>query len=258
MIDRRRFTQILGAAAAFSALPTSLQAQSAGGPLRIALLVHPAMVLLDLVGPQTVFSLLMAEVHLVGKERRPLTTDVGIPVTPTTTYAECPLEMDALFVPGGLKGSVALMEDPATLEFLADRGRRARFVTSVCTGSLLLGAAGPLTGYRATSHWYVRDLLPLMGATLEGGRVVEDRNRITGGGVTAGIDFGLTLAARRRGEDYARRVQLVLEYDRQPPFGSGSPERAGESLVGEIRQRRAPLIAAARAAANRARGRLGI
>jgi cyclohexyl-isocyanide hydratase len=145
-----------------------------------------------------------------------------------------------------------------SVTILADPASRARFVTSVCTGSLLLGAAGLLNGYRATSHWYVRDLLPLMGATLDGGRVVEDRNRITGGGVTAGIDFGLALAARLRGEDYARRVQLAVEYDPQPPFGSGSPERAGESLVGEMRQRRAPMIAAARAAANRARGRLGI
>jgi cyclohexyl-isocyanide hydratase len=258
MIDRRRFTQVLGAAAAFSALPTSLQAQSAGGPLRVAMLVHPDMVLLDLVGPQTVFSLLMAEVHLVGKDRGPVTTDVGISITPTTTYAECPPEVDVLFAPGGLRGSVALMDDLATLEFLADRGRRARFVTSVCTGSLLLAAAGLLNGYRATSHWYVRDLLPLMGAILTPGRVVEDRNRLTGGGVTAGIDFGLTLAARLWGEDYARRVQLVVEYDPQPPFGPESPQRAGESLVGEIRQRRAPLIAAARAAAGRARGRLGI
>lgn len=260
-MNRRGFAQALGAATALSALPSALQAQPAqagGGPLRVAMLVHPDMVLLDLVGPQTVFSLLMAEVHLVARDRRPVTTDVGIAVTPTTTYAECPAELDVLFVPGGLKGSVALMDDRATLEFLADRASRARFVTSVCTGSLLLGAAGLLNGYRATSHWYVRDLLPLMGATLDGGRVVEDRNRVTGGGVTAGIDFGLTLAARLRGEDYARRVQLVVEYDPQPPFGSGSPERAGESLVGEIRQRRAPLIAAARAAANRARGRLGI
>ena len=262
-MDRRTFTQALGtqalAAVAFlSARPASLHAQPAGGPLRVALLVHPDMVLLDLVGLQTVFSLLMAEVHLVGKDRRPVPTDVGIPITPTTTYADCPADVDVLFVPGGLKGSVALMDDPETLAFLTDRGARARFVTSVCTGSLLLGAAGLLNGYRATSHWYVRDLLPLMGATPAPGRVVEDRNRVTGGGVTAGIDFGLTLAARLRGEEYARRIQLVIEYDPQPPFAAGSPERAGESLTREIRQRRAPVLTAAREAAGRARGRLGL
>ncbi len=127
------------------------------------------MVLLDLVSPQTVFSLLMAEVHLVGKERKAMRTDLGIPITPTVTYADCPADLDVLFVPGGLWGSVALMDDGATLEFLADRGRRARYVTSVCTGSLLLGAAGLLNGYRATSHWYVRDLLPLMGAAVAPG-----------------------------------------------------------------------------------------
>lgn len=215
-MNRRTFAQTLGtqalaAAALLTARPAALQAQPAGGPLRVAMLVHPDMVLLDLVGPQTVFSLLMGEVHLVGKDRRPVSTDVGIPITPTTTYAECPAEVDVLFVPGGLKGSVSLMDDPETLAFLADRGARARFVTSVCTGSLLLGAAGLLDGYRAISHWYVRDLLPLMGALPAPGRVVEDRNRVTGGGVTAGIDFGLTLAARLRGEDYARRIQLVIE-----------------------------------------------
>jgi cyclohexyl-isocyanide hydratase len=110
----------------------------------------------------------------------------------------------------------------------------------------VLAAAGLLKGFRATSHWYVRDLLPLMGATLDHARVVEDRNRITGGGVTAGIDFALTLAARLTDEASAKRVQLVIEYDPQPPFAAGSPESAGRALAEDVLSRRAPLIEAAR------------
>jgi putative intracellular protease/amidase len=221
------------------------------------MLVYPDMVLLDLVGPQTVFSLLMAQVHLVWKERRAVPTDVGVAVQPTTTFAECPEELDVLFVPGGLKGTVAAMDDDEVVRFLAARGARARYVTSVCTGSLLLGAAGLLRGHRATSHWYVRDLLPLLGATPAADRVVVDRNRLTGGGVTAGLDFGLTLAAALRGEEYARRIQLVLEYEPQPPYRAGTPETAGPEATDDVRRRRAPVIAAAQQAALRAKTRLG-
>jgi cyclohexyl-isocyanide hydratase len=222
------------------------------------MLVHPDMVLLDLIGPQTALALAMAEIHLVWKDKAPVRTDVGISVIPTTTFAECPQELDVAFVPGGLRGSVALMQDAEVLAFLADRGQRARYVTSVCTGSLVLGAAGLLKGYRATSHWYVRDLLPLMGATVVSERIVVDRNRMTGGGVTAGIDFGLALIAALRGEELARRIQLVIEYDPKPPFDAGSPARAGPEVVNDVLNRRAPLIAAARAAADGARSRLGL
>jgi cyclohexyl-isocyanide hydratase len=266
-MKRREFTQAVGAGAALAALDRSVAlAQSSGAapaeavvprPPVVAMLVHPDMVLLDLVGPQTVFSLLMATVHLVGKDLRPVSTDVGLTVTPTTTFAECPEQVDVVFVPGGLKGTIAAMEDRDVLDFVSSRGRRARYVTSVCTGSLVLGAAGLLQGYRATSHWYVRDLLPIMGATEAAERVVVDRNRITGGGVTAGIDFGLTLAGAIRGEDYARRIQLVIEYDPRPPFASGTPEAAGLAVVEDIRRRRAPLLTAARQAAVRVRARLG-
>jgi cyclohexyl-isocyanide hydratase len=215
------------------------------------------MVLLDLVAPQTVFNVSMATVHLVWKDLRPVPTDVGLTVQPTLTLADCPAQLDVLFVPGGLKGTVALMDDRDVLDFLASRGRTARYVTSVCTGSLLLGAAGLLRGYQATSHWYVRDLLPLMGATATPERVVVDRNRLTGGGVTAGLDFGLTLVAALRGEDVARRVQLVLEYDPRPPYAAGSPEAAGPSAADEVRRRRAALLSDAREAALRARARMG-
>jgi cyclohexyl-isocyanide hydratase len=255
----------LAAAGTFSHLLAGLvqpaQAQPAAatpGAPRIAMLVHPDMVMLDLIGPMTVFSLLRAELHLVWKDRQPVTNDLGLPVTPTTSYADCPTELDVLFVPGGLKGSVALMEDAQTLAFLADRGARARYVTAVCTGSLVLGAVGLLKGYRATGHWYIRDLLALMGASVEHSRVVSDRNRITGGGVTAGIDFGLTVAAELRGEETARLIQLVLEYDPQPPFDAGSPERAGAKLTGDVLARRQPLIDAAKRSAELAKTRLSL
>ena len=230
---------------------TSPQRSGSIGQPRVGLLVHPDMILLDLTGPLTVFSLMMAETHLVWKSREPVMTDVGIPIVPTSTFETCPADLDVLFVPGGLKGTIALMEDRTVLEFLADRGSRARFVTSVCTGALALGAAGLLRGYRATSHWYVRDLLPLLGATAVPDRVAVDRNRITGGGVTAGIDFGLTLCGLMRGDDYAKRVQLVLEYQPAPPFNAGRPETAGQTITSEVLARRAPLIAAAKAAAER-------
>ena len=149
-------------------------------------------------------------------------------------------------MPGGLAGTVAALEDRPTRGFLAETGAQAQWVTSVCTGSLLLGAAGLLRGYEATSHWYVRDLLEFTGATVTTGRVVEDRNRVTGGGVTAGLDFALRLAARLRGEDIARTIQLVLEYDPKPPFDSGSPESAGAEISDAVLERRSPVINRAR------------
>jgi cyclohexyl-isocyanide hydratase len=227
-----------------------------GAQLQIAALIYPNMVLLDLLGPHTVFSLLRAHVHLVAKEAAPVRVDVGYSITPTMTLAQCPMEFDILFVPGGLEGTVALMDDPEVLNFLATRGARSRFVTSVCTGSLLLGAAGLLRGYDATSHWYVRDLLELMGANVKTGRVVRDRNRLTGGGVTAGIDFGLELARELRGEDYARLIQLVLEYDPKPPFSAGTPLEAGPALTQRVLEIRGPALAAAKQAAIRAGERL--
>ncbi len=260
-MNRRELGVALGGAAlaaglrrhaALAALPAESAATSAiTAPPRpkVAMLVYPDMILLDLVGPQTMLSIAMADIHLVWKNLDPVATDVGLPVSANTTFATCPADLDVLFVPGGLKGTVALMRDKEVLEFLADRGARARYVTSVCTGSLALGAAGLLNGYRATSHWYVRDLLPLMGATVAPDRVVVDRNRITGGGVTAGLDFGLTLTAALRDEEAARRIQLVLEYAPKLPFDAGEPEVAGDKLVREVLDRRRPLLDAAHSAA---------
>ena len=260
-MNRREFTAGLGALPLLPGLNVASAAEPASTKAarpKVAMLAYPNMILLDLVGPQTVFSILQADVRLVWKSKEPIPTDVGIPLVASDTFETCPNDLDVLLVPGGLGGSIACMNDTAVLRFLAERGESARFVTSVCTGSLVLGAAGLLKGFGATSHWYVRELLPLMGASLVPGRVVEDRNRITGGGVTAGIDFGLTIAARLAGEEMARQIQLVIEYDPKPPFDAGSPEGAGTILTDRVLQRRNQAIAAARDAARSAGERLGI
>lgn len=215
-----------------------------GPPQQIAMLVYPQMTALDLIGPlQILAGLGNVEVHLVWKEKsRPVVSDAGVPIMPTRTFAECPDDLTVLSVPGGALGTLAVMQDEAVLDFLAEKGKTAKWVTSVCTGSLILGAAGLLQGYKATSHWTMRDaVLPLLGAVPVKARVVEDRNRMTGGGVTAGIDFGLRLAAKLRSERMARAIQLSTEYDPQPPYQSGSPEGAGEELVHLVRSGFGPL-----------------
>jgi cyclohexyl-isocyanide hydratase len=133
------------------------------------------------------------------------------------------------------------MTDEVVLEFLRRQGRTARYVTSVCTGALVLGAAGLLAGYAAATHWAFVELLPVFGARHVPGRVVVDRDRITGGGVTAGIDFALRLAAELAGDDVAKAIQLGLEYDPAPPFASGHPDVADPALVARLRARFAPL-----------------
>ncbi len=228
-----------------------------GPPQQVAMLVYPGMTALDLIGPnQILASLMNINVHLVWKDRGLITTDTGIPIQPTMTFKNCPDALTVLFVPGGADGTVALMDDPVVLDFLTQKGKTARYVTSVCTGSLLLGAAGLLKGYQATSHWAFRDLLPLMGATVVAERFVEDRNRITGGGVTAGIDFGLHLAAKLRNEKYAKAMQLGLEYDPQPPYHAGTPAGAGADITQMMRALYEPIWNGAQAAAVRAQKRL--
>jgi len=198
-------------------------------PLEIGMLLYPGLTLLDLIGPHTVFSW-FANIHLVWKTTDLVRTDTGIGVKPNATFATCPRELDILFVPGGF-GQQNLMADSEVIAFLADRGARAKFVTSVCSGSLLLGAAGLLQGYKATSHWAAREGLSAFGAEPTDARVVVDRNRITGGGVTAGIDFGLVVLAKLRGDDAAKLTQLAMEYDPEPPFNSGSPKTADPAIV---------------------------
>ena len=209
--------------------------------MRIAFLLFPNVTQLDLTGPAQVLSRLGgdARLDLVWKTRDPVLTDAGFSIMPTATFDDVP-SADILCVPGGF-GVNAVIGDDTAMDWVTQVGEGATWVTSVCTGSLILGAAGLLRGYRAGCHWGQRDMLPLFGATPVAERVVVDRNRVTGGGVTAGIDFALTLMALLRGEDHARAVQLSLEYDPAPPFDAGSPGRAGEALVATYQRRVAAL-----------------
>ena len=222
------------------------------------MLVHPDMILLDLVAPMTAFKLTMGDVRLVWKDRQPVTSDVGVPVSATHTFDDCPDGADVLFVPGGLSGSTALVEDDETLDFLRHQAKSAKYITSVCTGSIVLGAAGFLRGKRATSHWYTRDLLSYFGAIPTNGRVVEDGNIITGAGATAGMDFGMTLAARIKGQEWAQKMMLTLEYAPEPPFGGGTPETADPKDVQDVLRRRKPKIDEAAEAIQRAARKLAL
>lgn len=198
-------------------------------PLRIAMLVYPGMTLLDMAGPQSALGM-HGETYLVWKTLDPVPTDSGVTVLPTHTLNACPGDLDVLFVPGGF-GTANWMEDEAILSFLRRQGETARYVTSVCSGALILAAAGLLDGYRAATHWRADGALAALGVEAVRERVVLDRNRMTGGGVTAGIDFGLTLLAELRGEMVARTTQLAMEYDPAPPFDSGSPQTADPRIV---------------------------
>ncbi len=202
--------------------------------LHIGFVVFPKVTQLDLTGPAQVLSRVPgAQVHLAWKRMEPLVTDVGFSINPTVTYADCP-DLDVLCVPGGV-GVLEQLEDTETLAFLRAQGSQSRYVTSVCNGSVLLAATGLLTGYRSACHWSWLHLLPRFGVEPVADRVVRDRNRLSGGGVTSGIDFGLTLAAELAGEEAARMIQLGLEYDPQPPLDCGSPEKAGAERVARAR-----------------------
>jgi cyclohexyl-isocyanide hydratase len=198
--------------------------------LHIAFLLFPDVTQLDLTGPAQVLSRMGdVKLDLVAKTRDPVQTDAQFALLPTATFAEIQ-STDILCVPGGF-GTVTAMEDPETLAWLRQVSEGAQWVTSVCTGSLLLAAAGLLTGYRAACHWASRDQLAFFGVEPASERIVFDRNRVTGGGVTAGIDFALALTAAIRGEAHAKFVQLSLEYDPAPPFDSGSPECADAATL---------------------------
>lgn len=196
----------------------------------ISFLLFPDVTQLDLTGPAQVLSRMPgARVQLVARTRDPVPTDAGFALLPTATFDDA-TPADILCVPGGF-GVVPAMEDAATLAWVRDAGAQASWVTSVCTGALLLGAAGLLVGYRATTHWASHEYLAAFGAIPVKERVVFDRNRVTGGGVTAGIDFGLGLVAAIHGEAVARFIQLSIEYDPAPPFDSGSPARADPATL---------------------------
>ncbi|MRI53057.1 DJ-1/PfpI family protein [Methylobacterium sp. DB1607] len=204
--------------------------------IEIGFLVFPRVQQLDLTGPYEVLAMVPgARVHLVAKTPEPVATATGLVLTPTVRFAECPA-LDVVCVPGG-SGVNPLMEDAETLGFLRRQAEGARYLTSVCTGALVLGAAGLLRGKRATTHWAAHDLLAALGAIPTQGRVVRDGNLITGGGVTAGIDFGLALAAELADEATAKAIQLHLEYAPAPPFDAGRPETAAPDILAATRER---------------------
>lgn len=209
---------------------TATMAQSDVPPLTVGMVLYPGFTLLDLAGPQSVLGF-HGRTLLLWKTLEPVATDSGLTINPTTTFDDCPEDLDVLFVPGGF-GTNAAMQDQDILDLLVRVGASARYVTSVCSGSLILGMAGLLDGYRAATHWAAYGALEAVGATATHGRVVADRNRFTGGGVTAGIDFGLTLLAELRGEQAAKLTQLAIEYDPAPPFNTGTPDTAGPELTG--------------------------
>lgn len=204
--------------------------------MKIQLLTYPDMTLLDLVGPLQAWSLWPgAEIELVWKTTEPMATDCGLAVVPNRRFEDAAPAPDILFTGGGLEGTTRAMADPEVLEFMRSQGEAAGWVTSVCTGALILGAAGLLDGYRATTHWMALDALSHFGADPVKERWVIDRNRATGGGVTAGIDFGLALMGEIAGREVAEAVQLGLEYAPAPPFDSGTPDKARPETLERVK-----------------------
>lgn len=221
---------------------------------RIGLLVFPDIMQLDMTGPHEVFTKFPdTEVLLVWKSLDPVTSGGGMRILPDVTYDDCP-QLDLICVPGG-GGMNPLLNDVETLDFIRAQAEKARYVTSVCTGSLVLGAAGLLKGKRSACHWMSRDMLAEFGAIPDPARVVVDGRFISGGGVTAGIDFALTVAAELLGEEQAKTIQLGIEYAPAPPFDAGSPETAGPAVVAATRaaaeKRQAERLAAVREAAGK-------
>jgi cyclohexyl-isocyanide hydratase len=198
-------------------------------PLKIGMLIYPDITLQDLVGAHAVLGI-HGQTFLLSKTMDPVMADTKVSINPTTLLADCPKDLDVLFVPGGY-GAAAALEDDEIVEFLAEAGKTAKYITGVCNGTPLLGAAGLLTGYKAATHWSSYGALAETGAIPVHERVVIDRNRVTAGGVTSGIDFGITLLAKLRGDEIAKATQLLLEYNPEPPFDTGTPERAGPEIT---------------------------
>ena len=224
-------------------------------PLQIGLVIFPRVTQLDLTGPVQVFSSVPgARVHLIWKRIEPVASDSVLTLTPTITFADCP-QLDVICVPGGV-GTDDMINDEEMLGFLRRQAAGAKYITSVCTGSLVLGAAGLLRGYRAATHWTAMDFLLPFGATPAKTRVCVDRNRVTGGGVTAGIDFALTLVSIMVNRQTAEAIQLRLEYNPAPPFNAGSPDTAPPEILALMKERIAPAQARRSEAIGRAAARL--
>jgi putative intracellular protease/amidase len=224
------------------------------GKEEIAIVIYDRMTPLDVIGPHYFLGRLRgAKVHFVASSLQPVPCENGLILTPTATFETCPKDLDVLMTGGGTDGTLAAMRDPAMLDFLSDRGSRAKWVTSVCTGSLLLGQAGLLRGYRATSHWLGRPLLKEFGAIEVDDRVVFDRNRATGAGVSAGLDLALALVQKLRPLAFAQAVQLLAEYAPEPPLDSGTPDRAPPAVVAQVRELTADFVSNVREVARSGR-----
>jgi len=266
-VTRRRFIHALAAAGTLAAVSSSVRTAQAEAPAggapalpptphreptkplkvgneRILILIYPGFTELDALGPKYALGgMTGAKVELVAKTAAPLRCESGFDVTPNVTFETCVQKPDLLVVPGGMMGTLAAIEDPQTLQFVKKIGAAAGMVGSVCTGSLVLGAAGLLDGYEATCHWGALELLPLFGAKPSTARVVFDRNRVTGAGVTAGLDFGFELVRRYRDDFYTKGLQLLAQYDPQPPFpGGGDPKTADPAAVALLTEMHKPFI----------------
>lgn len=256
-LSRRAALTALAGLSLTPALPWLVQAQEAhltppevqGPEHRIAMLAYPGMTALDFVGPHHFLAGMrdtQVEIVSTGPDLGPVPSDLGLRVQPTQTLDSCPEEVTVLFVPGGTMGTLAAARDARVIEFLRTRAAGAQYITSVCTGSLVLGAAGLLRGRRATSHWIVRDLLDQFDAVPTQERVVRDGKFITAAGVSAGLDLGIALVAELRGRMEAEGILLVSEYDPEPPFPGGSPETARPEIVALVEQGLHPFVAQAR------------
>jgi len=222
------------------------------GNEHIIMLAYDKMTALDLVGPQYMFGSLMgATVEIAAKTMDPVVSDTGLTIMPDRTLTDIPKDLTVIFAPGGSAGTLRAMRDTETMRFMREAGERADYITSVCTGSILLGHAGLLNGYKATSHWNNLELLKEFGADPVAERVVIDRNRITGAGVSAGLDFGLTMVEMFRDRYYAETTQLLAEYDPQPPLDSGSPGKAKPDQVAILKEMFAGTTRAMRAEARK-------
>lgn len=210
--------------------------------LQIGFLIYPDVIQLDVMGAYQVLAFPPnTQVYLIWKTLKAIASNEGLIITPTITFEDCP-PLDIVVVPGGGLGQVEVMRDPEILSFLQKQSATAQYVTSICTGSIILAKAGLLQGYKATCHWAFREQLAMLGVEVLPKRVVIDRDRITGAGVTSGIDLGLTLVGLLWGEDMAKMTQLMMEYDPEPPFRAGTPETAGKEVVKSLMQVGKPLL----------------
>src|SRR5215471_21043591 len=218
----------------------------------IGFVIFPDLTQLDFTGPLQVLARLpQSAIHIIAKSEAPVPSDCGLSLVPTCTFASCP-PLDLICIPGGVSGVIKAIGDRETVEFVRQQASAAKYVTSVCTGAFLLGVAGLLKGRRATTHWAYTDLLSLVGATFEKARVVKDGNLITAGGVTSGIDFGLSVVAEGAGETTAREIQLGIEYDPAPPFDSGHPDTAPPPIKSVLASRYAQSNSSLRVGIERA------